>query len=205
MAGGEHKSSRRVHGGHEDSIQALMFSGLEEILGEVTLTRVLQSTHIPVKGDKGQTELGAVQAALEKLFGGRGGKGLALQAGRCAFNALLRKYGSNMGLLDNDFRMLPTPRRIASGLVKIAQQLKELGAPPAAISETDSTWVWSNPNCMFNGAGESEEPGCTFLMGIVQEYLSWASGGRYYPLEETQCVRRGDTCCIIQINKEVLD
>ena len=58
----------------------------------------------------------ALQIGLEEMYGPRGGRGLALRAGRVTFNEGLKNYGAWVGVDDLAFKALPLQTRIRIGL-----------------------------------------------------------------------------------------
>ena len=38
-------------------------------------------------------------------------------------------------------------------------------------------------------------------VGLLQEGLYWVSGGKYFNVEETDCIAKGDLACTIMIDK----
>ena len=144
---------------------------------------------------------------LERLYGVRGGRGLSVLVGRAAFTYVLKHFGKLYGLKDSDFRLLPVPRRIQAGLGKLAQIFEQQFEQQAVVRDEGTYWTWTVENCL-NCRGQSAVAGevsCYFIVGLLQEYLSWASGGRFYPVVEMECAVLGGNCCVFRIDRKPLD
>lgn len=190
---------------NHNTLSSIMIMGLEEILGEEALNVVLEKAFHDKTIDDPLTQFIAVQESLETIYSPRGGMGLALQAGRSSFDHILRLYGKQMGMLGHDYRMLTTPRRIHTGMIILVNTLHDLGAMSSAIDETDKFWIWTATRCMSGHVRQEGEPACYFFIGVLQEYLYWASGGRYYQIKEIECTRSGGQACVFHIGKIPLD
>jgi predicted hydrocarbon binding protein len=42
-------------------------------------------------------------------------------------------------------------------------------------------------------------------VGLLQEALYWVSSGKFYNIEELDCIAKGDKACVIAIDKQPLD
>jgi hypothetical protein len=42
---------------------------------------------------------------------------------------------------------------------------------------------------------------CHFNVGMLQEFLTWAGGGKIYHVLETECIAQGGSACTIRIEK----
>jgi len=51
----------------------------------------------------------------------------------------------------------------------------------------------------------SEGAACHLLVGILQESLFWISSGKFFHVEETHCIAKGDPTCIIVVYKKPLE
>ena len=60
-------------------------------------------------------DVSAIQKALDDMYGPRGGRGLALRAGRACFKYGLKEFGPVLGIADLTFRLLPFKYETQSG------------------------------------------------------------------------------------------
>jgi predicted hydrocarbon binding protein len=43
------------------------------------------------------------------------------------------------------------------------------------------------------------------VVGLLQEALYWVSGGKFYDVEEQDCIAMGDAACVIIIDKVAIE
>ena len=139
-------------------------------------------------------DLSALHGALEELYGPSGGRGIALRAGRLAFIRLMQKYETSLGWDQVMFRLQPTPLRLRSGLVKLANLLSQMTGTHFAVEKADHCWQLQAKQCPFCWQRDAGETVCHFLVGLVQEYFAWASSGKIYPVSEVECRAAGGEC-----------
>jgi predicted hydrocarbon binding protein len=189
-----------------------MIEGAQELLGMECLKRVMQELPSQSFKQNGGMALSVEDTRLfpfmlEKLYGVRGGRGLAVRIGRSTFQQVLKQYGQNSGLLDQSFRLLPGPRRLHTGLHLLANIFEQQFKQPAEVLDQGTHWIWRAENCLNCCSGYStQNPGCYMMVGILQEFMTWASGGRFYPVVEVECgaASRGHTC-VFRIEKRPQD
>ncbi len=189
--------------------------GMEEVLGRAGVQDILEQAGLPLPAaaylePEGQAplsyrHLGAIQKALEARHGPRSGRGLALCAGRSSFNYGLRDFGGALGLLRPDFRLLPSTARIPAGLRRLAGFLSEAGDLEIHLEETPGHYTWVIERCPICSERRAGEGACLLLAGFVQEYLYWASGGRFYQVVQSECAPSGAPACRIAADKQALD
>jgi predicted hydrocarbon binding protein len=46
---------------------------------------------------------------------------------------------------------------------------------------------------------------CYLIAGLLQEFTTWADGGRFYRIMETECRGNGSQACLYRIEKKPLD
>jgi hypothetical protein len=91
----------------------ITIKSLEEVMGKNGLNAILNlaglnhyiENYPPDNLDKGFdfAELSAIGLALEEMYGPRGGRGLALRAGRATFSDALKNFGALAGAADLAF------------------------------------------------------------------------------------------------------
>ena len=99
--------------------------GLEEVLGRNGVSAVLNFAGLrhrihnypPNDLELGFefAELSSIQQALEEMYGPRGGKGLAMQAGRATFKYGLQDFEAVIGIADLALRLIPLGMKIKIG------------------------------------------------------------------------------------------
>jgi hypothetical protein len=147
-------------------------------------------------------DFSALNAALEELYGFRGGRGLALQAGRATFNKRLKSFGALAGVGDPAFKGLPLQAKTRIGLPTAARMLSHLTDQQSTVAEVKEAYLWRIHRCpicwMRKGA---EKPVCYFSTGLLHGLLTWVSGGLDFRIDESKCCAVGDDVCEFVIQK----
>ena len=193
----------------------LMAEGVEEIIGPVGFQAVLNLAKISHLYHRGPEEdqvsilpfadLTALQDALEEAYGPRGGRGIALRAGRAAFTHLVQRHEAELGWSGIAFRLQPTQMRLTTGLKDLAGLLSRLCETEFVVEVDPRCWRLRVELCPFCWQRSASEAVCHFLVGLVQEYFAWASSGKYHPVAEVECKAAGSAACVLQIEKTPLD
>lgn len=192
----------------------IILLGVEEVIGKAGLDAVLRLGTLEEAVRTSQTSsndrtfsfetVSQIHQSLEIAYGPKGGRGLALRAGRECFKYGLKEYGSLLGLTEMAFRLLPLPAKLRVGANSFAGLFNHQTDQVVRIEETDSTIYWHIERCPLCWERTSEDPVCHLAMGLLQEGLYWLSGGRIFNVEETACRARGDERCTFAIEKTPL-
>ncbi len=204
---GNHQSSR---------LSQIVFEGVEEIIGRSGMHAVLHTGLMArfYQGERGLAgkgvppaapEVSAFQSSLEEMYGKRGGRGIALRAGRASFKYVLRSYGSSLGLTDLNYRLLPAPVRLRTGLEALVRLFTDLEGGPVEVEQTATAWLWRSTACPYCWQRTTSEPACTFTIGLLQEFLAWNSGGKIFHVEERECRAKGNAACVFRIDNQPLE
>lgn len=191
----------------------IILHSLEDVMGQNAFHDVLSHAGLahyfnkypPDNLDKGFSfaEFSAIDSALEEMFGPRGGRGLALRAGRATFPDALKNFGALAGAADLAFVVLPLQTKIRIGLPAMAKIFTQLSDQATTVEEMDSEWRWKIDKCpcCWDRRGE-DKPVCYMAVGFLQESLKWVSGGNEFRVNEVKCVAVGDKFCEFSIQKE---
>jgi hypothetical protein len=145
----------------------------------------------------------AIHVGLEELYGPRGGRGLALRAGRATFNHGLRNFGALTGFGDNAFKELPLQSRIRIGLPAAARIFSQVTDQLSTVEENVDAFIWTIRRCPICWTRKgADKPVCYITTGLLQAMLAWVSGGLEYRVNESRCCAIGDTVCEFMIQKE---
>lgn len=144
----------------------------------------------------------ALNQALEDMYGPRGGRGLALRAGRACFAQGLRDFGALVGMADLAFKLLPMGTKVKVGLKAMAETFSKFSDQTSRIEEEPDRYIYVIERCPVCWQRESEKPCCFMATGLLQESLHWVSGGKDFRIEETTCIAKGDETCDFVIYKE---
>jgi predicted hydrocarbon binding protein len=110
-----------------------------------------------------------------------------------------------MGLTDTAFHLLPLNEKIVLGSSLFADIFNNHTDQRVHIEDAGSQILWHISRCPVCWGRQAEGPICHLAVGILQEALYWVSGGRYFCVEETSCIARGDLTCTIVIEKAPLE
>jgi predicted hydrocarbon binding protein len=190
----------------------IIFLALEEILGRTGINAVLNQAglpeyidHLPPYNEDPEfpfEHLSRIQAALEDAFGPRGGRGLALRAGRACFKYGLREFGPELGLTDLAFRLQPLPVKVKNGCEALAALFNRFTDQPVHLEIDKEHIHWQIERCPVCWGRHTDEASCHLIVGLIQEALYWVSGGKIFQVVETGCIARGDSACTIVIDLE---
>ncbi len=192
----------------------VMLLGLEEVIGKSGLASILTLGGLtelspnlsPQKTDKSFSfeTICQIQKSLEQQYGPRGGRGLALRAGRACFKYGLKEYGSLMGITELAFRLLPLQTKLHVGAKSFANLFNKHTDQKVRIEESEDKIYWHIEQCPLCWERTTNEPICHLAVGLLQEAMYWLSGGKVFTIEETACIARGDSACTIEISKTPL-
>jgi len=148
-------------------------------------------------------DFSSINLALEDMYGPRGGRGLALRAGRAAFADALRNFGALSGAGDLAFKVLPLNMKLRIGLPAMARIFSEISDQKTTVKEEDDRFVYTIHRCpVCWGRTDSDKPVCFIAVGLLQEGLKWLSGGKEFRVRESKCVAMGDDVCEFIIDKK---
>ena len=143
--------------------------------------------------------------AIEEMYGPRGGRGLALRAGRASFADGLSEFGALIGVGELAFKVVPLGTKLKVGLRAMAETFTKFSDQTTDVVEEEDRFVYRihrNPVCWGRKA---DRPVCYAAVGILQEGLRWVSGGKDFRVEEFTCIAMGADMCQFAIYKEPLN
>lgn len=144
----------------------------------------------------------SLHAALEEMYGPRGGRGLALRAGRAVFAEGLKNFGALAGVGDMAFKVLPLGVKVKVGLPSMAKIFSQLSDQNTTVEEKDSEYIYTIHKCPVCWGRHTDKQACYTATGLLQECFKWVSGGNEFRINEDKCVAMGDTVCSFVIQKE---
>lgn len=144
--------------------------------------------------------IAALNTALDDLYGLRGGRGMALRAGRAWFAQGMKSFGALSGIGDPAFRRLPVDDRLRLALQAQAEVFTRFSDQYSRLEVTPGAYRFIAEASPFAWGLQAEKPICHPLVGLLQECARWASNGRDYTVRETHCIASGDKACVIVIS-----
>ena len=199
---------------YANRVARIALKGFEEVLGRKGLNAVLSLAGLdrwidqfpPDNLDEefNFADFSAIYQALEEMYGARGGGGLAIRAGRAAFDDILDEFGSQLGTDQLSFKIMPQHEKTKVFLINANAVFGGISDQQASMQETEDGFtlhIHRCPACW--GRTGLDRPVCYFIVGMLQEGLKWLSGGQDCYITETQCIAMGDTVCEFRIPKTV--
>ena len=184
---------------------------MEEVMGRNGVNAVLNLASLPsfienyppdnTSLDFPFTTVSNLTGVLEQAYGPHGGRGLALRIGRACFNYGVRQYGTQMGLTEMAFRLLPLPAKLHAGAKAFAELFNTFTDQQVRVEEEDGKILWHIERCPLCWDRKTHEPVCHLAVGLLQEALYWLSGGKVFNVEEKTCIAAGDKTCTIVIDQ----
>ena len=178
--------------------------GLNVLLNLASLSGLIDH-YPPSNMDRGFdfADQAAILVALEELYGPRGGRGLAVRAGRSSFKGLLDNFGTLSGITDLADKELPFQAKMGSGLACAAKTFTEVSDQQTTVQEVDDSFIWTIHQCPSCWSRQgADKPVCSVTVGFLQACLHWLSNGHEFHVNETRCCALGDATCDFMIQKE---
>lgn len=190
----------------------IMIKALEDVMGKNGLKAILNLAHLPELIDNFPpgnlakefdfADVSAINQALEEMYGPRGGRGLALRAGRATFADSLKNFGALAGAGDLAFKVLPMHVKLRIGLPAMARIFSQVSDQHSTVREFENEYIYTIHRCpVCWGRKDLDKPVCFIAVGLLQEGLKWVSGGNDFRVYETKCVSMGDEVCEFTIQK----
>jgi hypothetical protein len=197
---------------YPNKIARIYLLAMEEIMGKNGLNAVLNMAKLsnlidnypPDNLDKqfDFTEYSALNAAMEEMYGPRGGRGLALRAGRASFARGLQSLGAMAGAGDLAFKVLPLGTKLKMGLPAMAGIFTHVSDQISRVEEKDDHFVYTIERCPVCWGRKTEKSVCYAAVGLLQEGLHWVSSGKEFRVDEIACHAVGDQSCAFTVYKE---
>jgi len=190
----------------------MMIEGVQETIGLTGLqaiesVRSCQEVNVPAGADERPlfNQFASWMAALEQVFGHRSGQGIALQGGRVSFLHLSRTPELTTAFSNLVKRLLPAQARIKGGLEILAETIAKECGVQVWVTESPQHWYWKIAPCPWCSARKENASACYFVIGLIQEFTSWMSGGLYFDVAEVECCAAQADACLIQIGKQPME
>lgn len=197
---------------YANKIARISIKALEDVMGKNGINAVLNLAHLShlidnyppdnLEREFNFADFSALNLALEEMYGPRGGRGLALRAGRAAFADALRNFGALAGVGDLAFKVLPLQAKLRIGIPAMAKIFSQISDQYSTVHEEADVFVYTIHLCpVCWGRPRSDKPVCFIATGLLQEGLKWVSGGNEFRVNESKCVAMGDSTCEFVIQK----
>jgi hypothetical protein len=190
----------------------ISLKALEEVMGKNGLNAILNLAHLPnlidnyppdnLEREFNFADFSALNLGLEEMYGPRGGRGLALRAGRATFDDSLRNFGALAGVGDLAFKVLPLQAKMRIGIPAMARIFSQISDQYSTVVEKENEFLYTIHRCpVCWGRPRADKPVCFIAVGLLQAGLKWLSGGNEFRVNESKCVAMGDEVCDFVIQK----
>lgn len=197
---------------YPNKIANIALKALEDVMGKNGVNAILNLANLQHLIDKYPPPnlhrefdfayFSAIWGALEEMYGPRGGRGLALRAGRATFAEGLRNFGALAGAGDLAFKVLPLHTKIKIGLPAMARIFTQTSDQHSTVEDRGDHFIYIIHKCPVCYGRHIDKPGCHIATGLIQEGLKWVSGGYEFRVVETKCIAVGNDVCEFMIMKE---
>lgn len=196
-------------------IARLYLMSLEDVMGRngvnallnLAGTRHLVNNYPPnnLKREFPFQDMSAISKATETMYGPRGARGMELRAGRYAFNLGLKEFGPLLGMADLALKLMPMTMKMKIVLNATAQTFDRFSDQPSKVEERKGQFLYIIDKCPICWGRKTERPVGHLAQGILEEALTWVTGGHTFHIDQTDC--QGTNCkqCIFAINKDPVD
>ena len=143
-----------------------------------------------------------LNAALEDIYGARGGRGIARRSAWAMFDRALRHASGVASVIDLAIKVLPMRVAVPRGLKALSIAFSKISDQQASVDIHKESYNFKFQRCPSCWGRQSEVPICHSHVGLLEQAAHWMSGGRAFRVQEIRCVARGDEACEFQIDKE---
>lgn len=200
---------------YANRVARIYLDAMEDVMGQNGLNAILNMAGLaelvgnfpPDNLEKGFdfADYSALNAALEEMYGPRGGRGLALRAGRASFANGLRDLGALAGVGDLAFKVLPLKAKLKVGLPAMAKIFSQISDQKSTVADSGDEYIYTIHACPVCWGREADKPICFAAIGLLQEGLKWVSGGHEFRVNESKCIATGEDVCEFIIQKEPIE
>ena len=200
---------------YPNKVTRIALLALEEVMGKNGLNAILNMANMsdlidnypPDNLDRefDFADFSSINGALEEMYGSRGGRGLALRAGRATFKSSLKNFGALAGAGDLAFKVLPLTAKLRIGIPAMAKIFTQISDQKSTVKEYDDHFIYTIHKCPVCWGRKTDKPACFIATGLLLEGLHWVSGGKEFRLHQITAKSCGDEVCNFKIIKEPIN
>ncbi len=189
----------------------IILTSAEEVMGQQGVNAMLNGAKIPqyinnyppdnMKKEFPFEGVGQLQQAIWDMYGNRGARVFAVRAGEQAFMSGLAQFKSVAAAAQVAMRVGTLEAKVKLGLEFFSKFFNTVSDQVVEIDEDEKHWVWRITRCPVCWGRKSEEAVCHLAIGVLQAGLAWVTEGKKFRLLETECKAKGETNCVIKIEK----
>src|SRR5688572_33021660 len=155
----------------------ITIEAMEEVMGENGLKAILNLAGLSnlignyptdnLEKEFDFADFTALNIALEEMYGPRGGRGLALRAGRATFADALKNFGALAGAGDLAFKVLPLQAKMRIGIPAMAKIFTQVSDQHSTVEEHENEFVYTIHKCpVCWGRSGVDKPACFIAVGL---------------------------------------
>lgn len=185
---------------------------IEEVMGKNGLNAILNLANLShlidnyppnnLEREFDFSDISSIMGALEEMYGPRGGRGLALRAGRATFTNALRNFGALVGVGDLAFKVLPLSAKLRICAPAMAKIFSQTSDQYTTVEDKGDHLLYIIHKCPVCWGRKTDKPACFVASGLIMEGLKWVSGGKNFKIIQTTARSVGDPTCDFMIIKE---
>lgn len=197
---------------YPNKIARIALQALEDVMGKNGLYAILNLANLPHLIDNlppdnlergfDFADFSAINGALEEMYGPRGGRGLALRAGRATFDDALRNFGALAGVGDIAFKVLPLPIKVRIGINAMARIFSQTSDQKSTVEEFEDHYLYIIHKCPVCWGRVTDKPACFIATGLLLSGAKWISGGHEFKITQNRAKSCGDPTCDFMVFKE---
>ena len=190
-----------------------ILNALKSLVGEKGITAVLRAAglleSLPSKLNMQHENnipyvyLANLFRTLDVIYGPRGARSLAYQAGKLSFDPAFGELDiikETESKLENLFR---GNEKLETALCTLAEITAKSSAQHVTLADYTDHFRFTIGNCPICSVPiQHELPVCYFTVGFLRGGLQSLLGVNDYPVHETECVATGDPACVFTIRKK---
>ncbi len=196
---------------YPNKIARIAILSFEEVMGKNGLNAILNLANLPNLIDNlppdnldrqfDFADFSSLSGALEEMYGPRGGRALAMRAGRATFNSALKNFGALAGVGDIGFKVLPLPLKLRIGLPAMARIFSQLSDQRSTVEERGDHFIYHIHTCPVCWGRSTDKPACFLATGLLMSSLKWVSGGMEFRVNQVAAHSCGDPTCDFVVSK----
>ena len=201
---------------YPNNFALIIIKALDDVMGKNGLNAILNLANLGELIDNFPADnlnkefdfadISAINLALEEMYGPRGGRGLALRAGKSTFDDALKNFGALAGAGDLAFKVLPLNAKLRIGVPAMAKIFSQMSDQISTTEEQDNEFVYTIHRCpVCWGRSNEDKAVCFIAAGLLQAGLKWVSGGKNFRVNESKCHATGDEVCEFIIQKQPIE
>ena len=182
-------------------------SGLQIILTHANLTELVKQLPPENLGRQFDfADYSAIFLSLEDVYGERGGRGMALRAGKTLFKDVVMHSHQVAWLESEDVHALPEAIRLWLGMLATANVVNSVLDMLVTVHTTEQFIKISVQRCPVCWGRTSEKPDCHLLVGLLEAAAHHYSGNELLRVSEEICMASGGDQCqfVIPLEQDLL-